>query len=390
MQLRKTLLVGLVSSVLLAGCSSEQDTIVMSPLPEVTSQFTPETVWDKSVGDGVGKYYSHLSPAWEGSSVYAADRNGLVKALDTDSGVEIWSVNLAEKTGFLSANIPAMLSGGLTVSGEHVYVGTERGTLIALNANDGEIAWTANAGGEVLSRPEVSDGLVLVHTGNGLLQAFDTASGEQRWSLNLDTPSLSVRGESAPAVAMGAAFVGGDNGRVSAVMLGQGQIIWQQRISQTTGTTEISRLNDVDMTPVVADGRVYAIAYNGNLVAMDMRSGQILWKRDFGSVNELVLDGESLYVVDQDDNVYGLRAADGVTMWSQDKLLHRNLSAPEIFNGYLVVGDGEGYLHWLDTSNGQFVAQNKLNSSGILSRPSIAGDKLMVQARDGRLYLLRR
>ncbi|CAM7339456.1 outer membrane protein assembly factor BamB [Morganella morganii] len=390
MQLRKTLLVGLVASVLLAGCSSEQDTIVMSPLPEVTSQFTPETVWDKSVGDGVGKYYSHLSPAWEGSSVYAADRNGLVKALDTDSGVEIWSVNLAEKTGFLSADIPAMLSGGLTVSGEHVYVGTERGTLIALNANDGEIAWTANAGGEVLSRPEVSDGLVLVHTGNGLLQAFDTVSGEQRWSLNLDTPSLSVRGESAPAVAMGAAFVGGDNGRVSAVMLGQGQIIWQQRISQTTGTTEISRLNDVDMTPVVADGRVYAIAYNGNLVAMDMRSGQILWKRDFGSVNELVLDGESLYVVDQDDNVYGLRAADGVTMWSQDKLLHRNLSAPEIFNGYLVVGDGEGYLHWLDTSNGQFVAQNKLNSSGILSRPSIAGDKLMVQARDGRLYLLRR
>ena len=390
MQLRKTLLVGLVASVLLAGCSSEQDTIVMSPLPEVTSQFTPETVWDKSVGDGFGKYYSHLSPAWEGSSVYAADRNGLVKALDADSGVEIWSVNLAEKTGFLSANIPAMLSGGLTVSGEHVYVGTERGTLIALNANDGEIAWTANAGGEVLSRPEVSDGLVLVHTGNGLLQAFDTASGEQRWSLNLDTPSLSVRGESAPAVAMGAAFVGGDNGRVSAVMLGQGQIIWQQRISQTTGTTEISRLNDVDMTPVVADGRVYAIAYNGNLVAMDMRSGQILWKRDFGSVNELVLDGESLYVVDQNDNIYGLRAADGVTMWSQDKLLHRNLSAPELFNGYLVVGDGEGYLHWLDTSNGQFVAQNKLNSSGILSRPSIAGDKLMVQARDGRLYLLRR
>ncbi len=390
MQLRKTLLVGLVASVLLAGCSSEQDTIVMSPLPEVTNQFTPETVWDKSVGDGIGKYYSHLSPAWEDSSIYAADRNGLVKALDADSGVEIWSVNLAEKTGFLSASIPAMLSGGLTVSGEHLYVGTERGTLIALNANDGEIAWTANAGGEVLSRPEVSEGLVLVHTGNGLLQAFDTATGEQRWSLNLDTPSLSVRGESAPAVAMGAAFVGGDNGRVSAVMLGQGQLIWQQRISQATGTTEISRLNDVDMTPVVADGRVYAIAYNGNLVAMDMRSGQILWKRDFGSVNELVLDGESLYVVDQNDNVYGLRAADGVTMWSQDKLLHRNLSAPELFNGYLVVGDGEGYLHWLDTSNGQFVAQNKLSSSGILSRPSVAGDKLMVQARDGRLYLLRR
>lgn len=390
MQLRKTLLVGFVASVLLAGCSSETDTIVMSPLPEVANQFSPQTVWDKSIGNGIGKYYSHLSPAWEGTTVYAADRNGLVKALDIDSGVEIWSVDLAEKTGFLSSNLSAMLSGGLTVSGEHLYVGTERGALIALNTNNGELAWTQNAGGEVLSRPVVSDGLVLVHTGNGLLQAFDAASGESRWSLNLDTPSLSVRGESAPAISAGAAIVGGDNGRVSAVMLNQGQLIWQQRISMTTGTTEISRLNDVDMTPIIADGRVYAIAYNGNLVSMDMRSGQILWKRDFGSVNEMVLDGDSLYIIDQNDNVYAIRAADGVTLWSQDKLQHRNLSAPEVFNGYLVTGDGEGYLHWLDTSNGQFVAQNKLDSSGIFARPSIAGDKLMVQTRDGRLYLLRR
>lgn len=390
MQLRKTLLVGFVASVLLAGCSSETDTIVMSPLPEVANQFSPQTVWDKSIGNGIGKYYSHLSPAWEGTTVYAADRNGLVKALDIDSGVEIWSVDLAEKTGFLSSNLSAMLSGGLTVSGEHLYVGTERGALIALNTNNGELAWTQNAGGEVLSRPVVSDGLVLVHTGNGLLQAFDTASGESRWSLNLDTPSLSVRGESAPAISAGAAIVGGDNGRVSAVMLNQGQLIWQQRISMTTGTTEISRLNDVDMTPIIADGRVYAIAYNGNLVSMDMRSGQILWKRDFGSVNEMVLDGDSLYIIDQNDNVYAIRAADGVTLWSQDKLQHRNLSAPEVFNGYLVTGDGEGYLHWLDTSNGQFVAQNKLDSSGIFARPSIAGDKLMVQTRDGHLYLLRR
>ena len=390
MQLRKTLLVGFVASVLLAGCSSETDTIVMSPLPEVANQFSPQTVWDKSIGNGIGKYYSHLSPAWEGSTVYAADRNGLVKALDIDSGVEIWSVDLAEKTGFLSSNLSAMLSGGLTVSGEHLYVGTERGALIALSTNSGELAWTQNAGGEVLSRPVVSDGLVLVHTGNGLLQAFDTASGESRWSLNLDTPSLSVRGESAPAISAGAAIVGGDNGRVSAVVLNQGQLIWQQRISMTTGTTEISRLDDVDMTPIIADGRVYAIAYNGNLVSMDMRSGQILWKRDFGSVNEMVLDGDSLYIIDQNDNVYAIRAADGVTLWSQDKLQHRNLSAPEVFNGYLVTGDGEGYLHWLDTSNGQFVAQNKLDSSGIFARPSIAGDKLMVQTRDGRLYLLRR
>ena len=76
--------------------------------------------------------------------------------------------------------------------------------------------------------------------------------------------------------------------------------------------------------------------YNGNLVAMDMRSGQILWKRDFGSVNELVLDGESPLCCCRDDK----RLWSACSRWRHhvvwDKLL-RNLSAPEIFNGYLVI-----------------------------------------------------
>ncbi|MCE1704704.1 PQQ-binding-like beta-propeller repeat protein, partial [Enterobacter hormaechei] len=95
------------------------------------------------------------------------------------------------------------------------------------------------------------DGLVLIHTSNGMLQALNESDGKVQWSVNLDTPSLSLRGESAPAAAYGAAIVGGDNGRVNAVLISQGQLIWQQRISQVTSSTEIGRLNDVDTTPVI-------------------------------------------------------------------------------------------------------------------------------------------
>ncbi len=181
----------------------------------------------------------------------------------------------------------------------------------------------------------------------------------------------------------------GDNGRVSAVLLSQGQLIWQQRISQVTSSTEIGRLNDVDMTPIIDDGKVYAIAYNGTLAALDMRSGQILWKRELGSINDMVMSGENLYLVDQSDRVLSVRKSDGVTLWTQEDLLNRGLSAPEMYNGYLVVGDKEGYLHWLDMSTGGFVAQNKLNSSGIHSRPVVASDKLMVH-KNGTVYLLTR
>ncbi|MDE1478285.1 outer membrane protein assembly factor BamB [Xenorhabdus bovienii] len=390
MQLRKTLLVGLVASVLLAGCSSEQDTLAMSPLPKVENQFNPRVIWDKSVGSGVGQYYSHLSPAWQGSTVYVADRTGVVKAFEVDTGKELWATDLSEKAGFLSSRLPALLSGGLTVSGERLYVGTEQAKVIALDTTNGKVEWESSVAGEALSRPVVSDGLVLIHTGNGLLQALNEINGSAVWSVNMDTPSLSVRGESAPAVAYGAAIVGGDNGRISAVLMSQGQFIWQQRIAQMTGSTEIGRLNDVDMTPVISNNIIYAIAYNGNLVAMDMRSGQLIWKRDIGSVNEMVVTDDHIFIVDQNDRILSLRKNDGVTLWTQSDLLHRNLTAPEMYNGYLVVGDAEGYLHWLNMADGKFVAQHKVDGSGLLSRPVVAGDKLMVQAKDGKVYLYTR
>lgn len=393
MQLRKTLLVGLVSAALLSGCSlfnSEEDVVTMSPLPTVVNQFTPAKVWSRSVGSGIGEFYSNLHPGWQGDRVFAADRKGTVKALDLNNGAEIWRVDLSEKTGFLSANRPALLSGGVTVSGNHVYVGSEKAQAFALNAEDGATVWQTKVAGEVISRPVISDGMVLIHTSNGMLQALDETDGAIKWTVNLDMPTLSLRGESAPTVAFGAAIVGGDNGRVNAVLINQGQLIWQQRISQPSGATEIDRLNDVDTTPVIAGEVVYALGYNGNMTALDLRSGQILWKRDMGSVHDFIVDGDRIYLVDQNDRIVALNTNGGVNLWRQSDLLHRNLTAPVLYNGYLVVGDGEGYLHWLNTADGRFVAQQKVDSSGFLSKPVVASDKLLIQAKNGEVYAFTR
>jgi outer membrane protein assembly factor BamB len=393
MQLRKLLVPGLISLTLLSGCSlfsGEEDVVKMSPLPTVENQFEPVKSWSTSVGSGIGDFYSNLHPAWQDGTIYAADRRGTVKAVNADDGKETWSVDLSEKTNFYSSNLPALLSGGLTVDGAHIYLGSEKAQVYALNTSDGSIAWQSKAAGEVISRPVVSDGLVLVHTSNGQLQAFDETDGAVKWTVNLDMPALSLRGESAPAVAFGAAIVGGDNGRVSAVLMKQGQLIWQQRISQATGATEIDRLSDVDTTPVIVNGVVYALAYNGNLTALDLRSGQIMWKRELGSVNDFIVDANRIFLVDQNDRVVALNADGGVTLWTQSDLLHRNLTAPVLYNGYLVVGDSEGYIHWINADDGRFVAQQKVDSSGFQTDPVVASDKLLIQAKDGTLYAIKR
>ena len=98
----------------------------------------------------------------------------------------------AEKDGWFSRK-PALLSGGLTVAGGHVYVGSEKAQVYALNTSDGSIARQTTVAGESLSRPVVSDGLVLIHTSNGQLQALNEADGLVKWTVNLDMPALSAR-----------------------------------------------------------------------------------------------------------------------------------------------------------------------------------------------------
>lgn len=390
MRFRRAFLLGLMLAIaLLSGCSwfaGEEDVIKMSPVPQVENQFSPNKIWDAAVGNGVGKYYSHLRPAVQNGKVFAADRQGLVVALDESDGKPIWSVNLAEKTNLFSTRASAQLSGGVTVADNQVYIGSEQAVLYALSAETGTLVWKSNVAGEVLSRPVVSDGKVLIHTSNGMLQALDEKEGTLQWTVNLDMPNLSLRGESAPAIALGAAVVGSNNGRVNAILLQDGQLIWQQRIATPKGSTEIDRLNDVNTTPIIKDNLVYAMGYNGNLVAMELRSGQIVWRREMGAVNDFFIADNKLYLVDQNDNVVAVTLNNGDSLWTQDGLLHRGLTAPVLYRDYLVVADSQGYVYWLNTADGQFVVQQKVDSSGFLSAPLVEGGKLILQARGGKVY----
>ncbi|AKJ42970.1 outer membrane protein assembly factor BamB [Pragia fontium] len=389
MKLRRIFCVGLLSVTMLSGCSlfgGDDDAVKMSPLPKVENQFSPKKMWSSSVGNGIGEYYSHLRPTWQDGRIYAAARDGVVKAMDADSGKQIWKTDLTDKTGFFSSSKSPMLSGGVTAANGHLFIGSENAVVYSLNSEDGAVAWRTIVGGEAMSRPVVSNGVVLIHTTNGLLQALNEADGSIKWTANLGMPLLSLRGESSPAVAHGAALVGGDNGRVNAVLLEQGQLIWQQSISQPSGATEIDRLADVDSSPVIVGNAVYAQSYNGSFVALDLRSGQLMWQREMGSVNDFVIEGDRVYLVDQDDRVAALSLNGGTILWKQNDLLHRGLTPAALFNGYVVVGDSEGYLHWMDSNNGQFVAQNKVDSDGFLSAPLAAGDRLVIQARGGDVY----
>ncbi|WP_281545044.1 outer membrane protein assembly factor BamB [Grimontia sp. SpTr1] len=363
---------------LLIGCAGEEDSIQMAPVPVVESEFTPSQVWKSSVGNGVGNYFSNLSPVQAYGKVFAADRQGVVKAMDTETGSTLWSVDLGEDSA-------ALISGGLTASYSKIYLGTETGALIALDEETGETVWRSNAGGEILSKPLADESLVIVNTSRGELAAFDAESGEERWRISSDVPNLTLRGDSSPVSTSGGVFWGMANGRLGAAFVENGNIIWQQPIASPKGATEIDRLVDVDATPVIDGALLYAVGYNGQLVAIDLRSGRPAWKRTYSSSTDFLVAGSYLFLITDKDHVVAVDARSGTELWQNRDLEYRQLTAPVAISGYVVVGDAEGYLHWMDPNSGEFVAQQQLDDSGFAVSPLNVDGGYIVTTRDGTI-----
>lgn len=363
------------------GCSSEEDTVIMAPVPQVSSQFTPSNQWSAMVGSGVGHYFSRLQPALAYDKLFVASRDGEVKALDPENGKTLWSTDL-------ETDVIARLSGGINASYGKVFIGSENGEVIALDAESGELIWRKEVTGEVLAKPATDDSLVIVNTSRGILVALDAESGEEAWSISTEVPNLTLRGDSSPATASGGVFWGTANGRLAAAVVSRGQLIWQQPVGTPKGATEIDRLVDVDSSPIILGSMLYVVGINGQLMAIDLRSGSPAWKRNYSSAIDISSDRSRIYLVTDNDYIVAVDARSGTELWTNKQLENRLLTSPAIINGYVVVGDSEGYLHWLNHESGEFVAQQLVNSSGFSVAPIEVNDGYVISTRDGKLQKL--
>ncbi len=376
---------GLSLSFLSACSSSDTEEEPISPLPEIEATIFPEVSWSASVGSGVGDYYSKLRPAVRYGKLYAVDRDGEIVAFDEETGDRVWKldVNDSFSDSFATKSDGARLSAGVTAARDKIFVGGESGFLAALNAETGEPVWNVTAGGELLSAPAVGEDVVVVSTGAGALEAYNIDNGTKLWTYKSKLPALTLRGTGSATYEAGGFFIGTADGKVAVVIKNNGQAAWEQSIYTPKGSNEFARMADVDMTPLISGENLYAVSYNGNLVSMELRTGRVLWSRKYSSTHELATVGLNLFLVDDFGRIYAVDKRNGLEMWSNSELTNRQLTSPTVFKDYLVVGDYEGYLHFLDRSSGKLVGQVKVNSSGLFSQPLVIDDKIYVQSRDG-------
>jgi outer membrane protein assembly factor BamB len=364
-----------------AGCSKDKDVEPPAKLVKFPQTLPVKKLW----GEGVGRNNKQvqlrlgLGPAIDNSVVFAANHKGEVLAVKLETGRTVWIKKL---------KLP--LSAGPAAAFGLVVVGSGKGDVIAMNGSTGKELWRSRVNSELLSSPAISENVIVFRSVDGRLHGFDAHTGKVLWSVEQQMPRLTLRGTAIPVVAKEVAISGFDNGKVMAVSLNTGDTIWDTVLAAPKGRTELDRLVDIDSAVHVVGDNVFAAGFQGRTAMLALDSGQLWWSHDMSSYRGLAVDADNLYVTESDGVVVAMRQRDGSELWRNDKIMRRGLSAPIVTSTAIVVGDYQGYLHWLDKNTGVLVARQVIKKQQRVSNPLASqGDTVVVLTDSGTLAAFR-
>jgi len=359
--------------------SDEDESSPPRALEEIKKEVLLTTVWQREVPSDKAQRFSKLNMVLSDGTLYVANHQGKVLALDQTSGDTSWEV----QTG-----LP--ISGGLSLGYENLFFATSDADVVALKLNNGDTSWTTQVSSEVLSVPRFSDGSLVVRSIDGAINTLDTTTGQEIWSYIRDVPALSLRGTSSPVIKSGGVISGYANGKLVVLRLKDGMQIWETSVAVPRGRGALSRMVDVDSDPLAGERFIYAATYNGGIAAVDIRSGQIAWRRsELSSYKSMAADWVSLFVVDVNNHIWSADQTNGSINWQQDDLENRRLTAPVRMNQYLLMGDYEGYLHVLSASDGRLLGRLKVSESAITSAPIVDDELIYLKDSKGVITALR-
>jgi outer membrane protein assembly factor BamB len=363
---------------LASGCSTlsnlnpfkKEDKFAPAKLEELKSGVPARMVWKHSIGKaGVNVF----SPALADNSVFVADADGNIERLEAASGKVQWR----SKAG-------ADLTAGVGVSpdGKLLAVGAVKGELMAFDGN-GKALWKVQASSEILSAPAVGPDVVIVRTVDNKVTAYDAADGKKRWFIQRVTPPLTLRNMPGLVIANSNVYAAQPAGRILALALSNGVPRFEVPLSEPRGATELERVSDISGTPTVFENDLCAVSYQGKVGCLDLNTGVARWTKPASSDVGVGVDQRFVFVSDEKGAVQAFAREGGASVWKNDKLAYRRLSAPVSYGRFVAVGDLEGYVHFLSREDGTVLGRIATDGSAIKSAPLLAGPNVIFQTQNG-------
>ncbi|HSS97505.1 MAG TPA: PQQ-binding-like beta-propeller repeat protein, partial [Terriglobales bacterium] len=293
------------------------------------------------------------------------------------------------------------------VTGGVVYVGSNDGVLYAVDLESGGLKWKFPTNSRVPSSPAVDGGAVFFASYDGDFYAVDAATGKKKWSFKTagerrfaarhihgSVPMAETMPDpfdfflSSPTIVNGSVYFGSGDGNIYALDESNGTLKWKFQ----TGDV-------VHASPAIADGTLFIGSWDSYFYALDAATGKEKWRFKTGEDHEIynqvgiqssaaVMDG-IVYFGCRDSNLYAVDAATGQKKWAFNNKGSWVIGSPAVKDGkvYFATSD-TSTLYAVDAKSGATVFSLKYNRWPLFSSPAIAGNILYIGSHEGKLMAI--
>jgi outer membrane protein assembly factor BamB len=281
--------------------------------------------------------------SFDGGRVYATNGVGEAKAVNADTGEVIWKVKPA-----------GPLRGSPTVAFGQLFVMTQDNQLISLNITDGSLVWdesgsNTQSGVFGVAAPSAGQGTIVAGYSSGELSAYRYENGRTLWSDALARTNISTTVgtitdiDADPIIDSGRVYALGQGGRMAAYELATGQRIWELNLAGIS-------------TPAIAGEWIFTLTDDARLLAIARSSGRVRWISQLRRYKDEedkegpifwtgpVLAGGQLWVASSEGEVWKVSAGEGSASLFAD--IDQPVSLPPVVaDGFLYVLDDSGTIH---------------------------------------------
>jgi outer membrane protein assembly factor BamB len=350
--------------------------------------------WNVSIGQGT-TVDARLAapPVISGGNVYTIDTSATVRAFDAATGGQRWAVQFGTERG----NNASLFGGGVAVEGDRVFATNGLGFVAALSTANGSQLWQVRPGGPLRGAPTVAGDTLYVMSQDNQLYSLKAADGATNWSATAAVEIAGVFGTAAPAFERGTVVAGFSSGELNAYRFENGRLVWQDALARTSISTSVATLSDIDASPVIDNGQVFALGQGGRMVALDLISGQRIWELNLAGIATPWIAGDWLFAVTDDAKVMAISRTNGKIRWINQLPAFENQKAkrgpisyvgPVLAGGRLILGGSNGVMVNIDPASGAFQSQTNVGAA-ISQPPVVANNTLYVLDDRGRLHAYR-
>ena len=328
-------------------------------------------------------------------TLYTIDNSGTISAIDIRSLDKLWS-----------KNIDINVTSGLCYHDEKLFFGSNIGKLYGysindLNAGSGFIDSINLFDDSSIDTPTItniqlkseiaSPGIgignsIFLKLGDGNVASVNYQEQRVNWTHKGRNISLSIKGTAKIASDFDNVYIARDDGNLISLNSDTGKLNWLSLISPRSGRNDLESLRDVEMTPIIDQGVLFVGFYQGNLAAVDVITGGIIWNIPLSVHSNINLDTSNVYVASSKGTLYSIDRYDGSINW--DIVLNEDLlyTEPHIIGNKIITFSTKGDIAVIDRETGTLLHyENIIDELDFQTDIYLIDKVLYILSKNGRL-----